>query len=245
MPRNGHRSGHGRVGRNPGVDRVIKRYKDTHWGIEPDELIEIDDPDLPEHLTMMGRLVELEVAPPGTAPRFRREVGDRQRGASVITFPKGNGRPGSEGSILAFCETKPSRLYNILDARTARAFQKRFWEGKGRRIRPMRLADLARLDANGRMYPVGTKLPQDRAPYPDILVKPLGVCITLVYETAKMDDAEPRHNGARYADEFKPVLYEHHVGEESYRYPWLGVDDQGRLWWAGGAYKVDDRGVVD
>lgn len=69
-------------------------------------------------------------------------------------------------------------------------------------------------------------------PAPDVLVK-LGDLEAITYETQKGTDR-------------RPVLYEHQFGEDSGRRPTLALDvDTGRLHIVGGAYHVEERGIVD
>jgi hypothetical protein len=213
------------MARSRDIDAVVRRYRETHWGIEPDQILEIDDEDLPAHLTMMGRLTEMEViAPGGGRPSVLRFQGD---------------------CILAFDEASPSRLFCILTDRTTSALRRRFWlSPQAQKVPAIPLRQLARIDGEGRSYQ-GAALRQHRHPYADVRVKPLGICTRVVYETAKRDDATPRHNGARFADEFEPDLYEHHMGDESGHQPWIGLDEHGRLWWAGGNYHVPAGGITD
>ncbi len=215
-------------GRTPHA--ALKAYKNAHWGIEADKVLEVDDRDLPSELTMMGRLAELEVAPPGG------------RGRTVVL------KFDTEGDIppamLLFDLPRTRRLYNVLDPENLRNMKRRLWDaGKG--IKAIPLSQLARWDEDGHPYPQRTRLRQHAKKYPRVMVKPVGIVTRVVYETPKMDDAKPRRRNARRADDFDPDFYEHHMGEESGHQPWLGVDAKGRLWWAGGNYHVPDAGITD
>lgn len=204
----------------------LAAYKEAHWGIEADKVLEVDDPDLPDHLTMMGRLAELEVSSPG--------------GVSIILeFPAGGDMP---QAMLLFDGPKVRRLYNVLDTQVLQDMKRSLWD-RGRGVEPVKLAQLATWDEDG--HPYRQKLRQHKKRYPNVLVKPVGIVERVVYSTAKKDDAKSRKKGARHAHEFIPDLYEHHMGEESGHKPWLGVDKKGRLWWAGGNYHVPAAGVTD
>jgi len=204
----------------------LKAYKDAHWGIEADKVLEVDDADLPDHLVMMGRLSELEIRSPG---------GDTM----VLDFPTDGDDP---QAMLLFDDPKVRRLYNVLDLHVLQEMKRALWD-RGRGVQPLKLAQLATWDEYGQPY--RRKLRQHKKRYPNVLVKPVGIVERVVYLTPKMDDAKARRKGARLAHEFIPDLYEHHMGEETGHKPWLGVDKRGRLWWAGGDYHVPDAGITN
>jgi hypothetical protein len=67
--------------------------------------------------------------------------------------------------------------------------------------------------------------------YPKVLINPLGLMTNVVYATHKQGDG--------------PSSYIHTLGEESGVRPILGVDDIGRLWFAGGNYTSPNPGITD
>ena len=71
----------------------------------------------------------------------------------------------------------------------------------------------------------------DRHGYPDVMVKPLGAVTAVVYQTHKKGDG--------------PSYYIHQMAEISGKFPFLGVDNRGRLWLAGGNYTSPNPGITD
>jgi len=74
------------------------------------------------------------------------------------------------------------------------------------------------------------------ADYPRIPVQPIGVLTHVTYLTMKRDDA--------IEDGWVPSQYIHNMGEEGGIPPILAVDGHGRLWIAGGSYRVVDGGII-
>ena len=75
-----------------------------------------------------------------------------------------------------------------------------------------------------------------RREYPDVECQAIGTVHYVVYRTPKKGDAR----GPTQPDE-----YIHKLGEEGGKKPWLAIDEQGRLWFAGGSYTVPDEGITD
>lgn len=69
------------------------------------------------------------------------------------------------------------------------------------------------------------------ADYPDVAVRPLGRLINGVYATNKKGDGSS--------------LYVHRFGEEGGVEPIIGVDNKGRIWFAGGSYYVTPSGIIN
>ena len=210
---------------------IIDTYRKSHWGIEPDKVLEVHDPDLPDYLSMMGRLVELVLSDPASG----REL--------VLAFEDRDGG-GTPAAMLLFDRPKrtPERLFIVLDAEHRAAMKRKLWKAGEGSVDVVTLTELAHWPTKKG----GERgLVQHKRPYANVRVRPVGIVESVTYSTAKLDDAEPKKRGAKRADEFHPDHYEHHLGEDSGHKPWLGVDATGRLWWAGGAYRVEDRGICD
>lgn len=126
----------------------------------------------------------------------------------------------SDTSHIAYDPEHPhERLYLLVNPKSRKALASRFWQ---QNMAPtMQLGQLARI-AGGR---------HAREDYPDIMVKPVGVLTAVVYLTTKKGD------GLSY--------YIHHMGEMSHHFPILAVDQQGRLWMAGGNYTTPTPGITD
>lgn len=189
------------------VKRAQDRYTSTHWGINPAQTWEIDDPDLPDALVEMGKLKELVV-----------HLGEVDEAADSIhlTFPA--------GCHLAFTAEAPakSRLFCILTERKEAALRRDLWEEGARQKAPVMSLKQAASHSGGA---------RARSSYPSVQVRILGRCTDVVYFTEKQGDG--------------PSNYHHEFGEESGLPPLLCVDAQGRLWFAGGNFTVEDAGICD
>jgi len=95
--------------RNPS-HKALKKYKDTHWGIEATGTMRKDDPDLPRELVEMGKLLEIGVIP------------ETQEKPYALEFPD------YEKTSLAFSQGKDERLYPILPKRAEQAVKKAHWK---------------------------------------------------------------------------------------------------------------------
>jgi hypothetical protein len=186
---------------------ALKQYTSSHWGIEPDAIFEVDDPDLPDTLTQMGELLSLTV----------------QDGGTEFVIDLSRYKPACH---LAFTPDSMQRLYNVLTPQ-AEADLKRRLLVKGAPFYLLR--ELAKM-APGR---------QQRWPsYPDVEVQCLGQIAKCSYFTNKREDEASQGQGGR-------ARYVHDVGEETGKFPLLGIDRSGRLWWAGGDYRVSNDGIVN
>jgi len=90
--------------------KALKKYKDTHWGIEANGTMRKDDPDLPKELVEMGKLLEIGVVP------------ETQEKPYALEFPD------YENTSLAFSQGKDERLYPILPKRAEQAVKKAHWK---------------------------------------------------------------------------------------------------------------------
>lgn len=151
------------------------------------------------------------------APRGNARRHPRQHRDAMIEF---SARV-SANSHLAYDPEHPyERLYLLVDSAALSTLRDRFW--KDNTFKPMNLNQLAQL-AGGRHSTM--------ADYPHIQVKPIGILTAVVYQTTKKGD------GLSY--------YIHKVGEISAIHPILAVDEQGRLWLAGGNTTSPPPGVTD
>jgi hypothetical protein len=176
------------------------------------KLVDWEDPDFPEGaLIECGNLARLHLRAPNATsshPRRRRDT--------TITLT----RSAARNSYIAFDpEHKSHRLYLLID-RTARAsLAQRFWQENS--IEPRSLAELA-------LYAGGRHATGD---YPQVMVKPIGIMVAVVYFTHKKDDG--------------PSFYIHRMGEMTCYFPILACDRQGRLWICGGNYTSPTPGITD
>ena len=145
-----------------------KSYEEWHWGIPHKQVVEWNDPDLPDgDLIECGRLVEVHIREPG------------QRKDTVIKLS----RKEANGSHLCFDPNHPNqRLYILSHAEFREKMKKKYRQNpqyvNGTKYREMPLVDLA--EAVGGHHADGD--------YPDLAAAPLGVLTHLVYATEKKGD---------------------------------------------------------
>lgn len=143
-------------------------YRDWHWGINPQTVIEWDDPDYPPgDLVECGRLVELHIREP-----------DKKRD-TVIRLTKKE----RDGSHLVFDPNHPNQRLYILShpdfmARMRGTYRKNPDFKGGSKYRAMPLAEIAKA--------VGGR--HGRGDYGDIVAAPMGVLTHVVYATEKQGD---------------------------------------------------------
>lgn len=127
----------------------------------------------------------------------------------------------SSASHVAYDPNHPDdRIYLLVSPKAREALASRFWDENP--LRAMDLNDLAE---------IGGGRHGKRRDYPPVLVKPVGITTAVVYFTHKKDDG--------------PSYYIHKLGELSHNYPILACDEDGRLWFAGGAYTAPHAGITD
>ncbi len=144
-----------------------KKYTDWHWGVGPAEVIDWDDPDLPENMIECGRLVRVHFrAPASVNPRRERDT--------MIEFS----RPVARRSYVAFDPAHPSeRLYLLVSPKATKQLADRFFFDNSAPALPLGQMSLM---VGGRHGKVDD--------YPNVMVKPIGVMTGLVYHTHKQDD---------------------------------------------------------
>jgi len=192
-------------------------YSKWHWGYSPRKVVDWNDPDMPRMLVECGKLVRLHVR----APRDSNSVHPRRRRDAMIEFS----RNVSDNAHIAYDPEHPhERLYLLVPPSQRRTIKKRFWDNNPMPAR--NLNDLAAI--------AGGKHGRKRD-YPNVVCKPIGVLTGVVYYTAKRGDS-PENGGS---------FYIHKVGELSAHYPFLCVDNKGRLWLAGGNYTSPPPGITD
>lgn len=142
--------------------RFIDTYKKMHWGLPADRIIEVRDPDYPEHMVQMGNLVELRVQ--------RTAQGQPSR---ILTDPRR-----TPLAHLAWDPTHPhQRLYIVTQEPERQGAKRAFWNPRGVMYS---LADLAALVR-------GHHAMRD---YPTMAVQPIGVLTHVCYVTSKLPDWE-------------------------------------------------------
>lgn len=195
-----------------------KAYEDWHWGLAPAKVVDVEDSDLPDELIECGRLAEIRFSIPTSAasesgPRRTRVNGK----AAVITLNQTE----SQRAHLAYDPNHPNeRLYNVLPEDVQRKLKKTYFDTNPFAMQPLR--DVARF-TGGRHG--------EARDYPDVMVKPIGICTAVIYATEKEGD------GFSY--------YIHRLGEETGVRPCLCISQDGRLWYAGGNYTSPTAGITD
>lgn len=157
------------ISRDPrGYDQQnAKLYKSWHWGEESAEVIEWDDPDVPETMIECGRLVRVHFRAPGrTNPRRERDT--------MVEFA----RPVARRSYVAYDPAHPNERLCLLVAPSAtpKLAERFFYENSAPALPLGQLA----LMVGGRHGKVDD--------YPNVTVKPIGVMTALVYHTHKAGD---------------------------------------------------------
>lgn len=177
---------------------AFQAFTRTHWGIEPQRVAQLRDPDLPPEVSRMGELVEIE-----------------GEGGLLIR--------GDTACHLVHDPGPAQKLYLMLSQAARQACRRQLW---GRRAAPLALQE-AQEQAGGR---------QARYPHrcPGLPVQVLGRANAVSYFTVKNGDDEEQEG----------VEYRHALGEEGGVRPLLCVDNQGRLWLAGGSYTVPAPGIT-
>ena len=144
-------------------------------------------------------------------------------GADVIEF---DGRFSPDrvyrGTLLAFSPRQDERLYPIMSRKNKQQCQGLIVDG-GEWVTLTEAADR-----------VGGR--QCDFTYPRAYVQVVGECTNVIYETEKGEKGNPEGGFAEFT---------HGLGEKSGLHPLLCVDEDGRLWLAGGNYWVHDDGIVD
>jgi hypothetical protein len=144
---------------DPRVAPLVEAYTDFHWGYDPEELIHVDDPILPD-VAGIGRLIALHVG---------------ENGESELMFPQGSTK--ATRSYIAYDPAHPcDRIHLVVpkaDRRKAAGLYRR-----ARRSLQRPLADIAE-DVGGR---------QARQPYPALMGVDLGVVKEVIYLTSKKGD---------------------------------------------------------
>lgn len=199
--------------------RGSQANREWHWFSPDDEwtqqVVEWDDDDLPGLLIECGRLIRIHVRAPSRTHARSNRHPRRQRD-TMIQFS----RALSNSSHIAFDPDHPNeRLYFLLSNKASNELKHRLWDNNP--FTPMPLSEVARV-AGGR---------HARHGYPDVMVKPLGAVTAVVYQTHKKGDG--------------PSYYIHQMAEISGKFPFLGVDNRGRLWLAGGNYTSPNPGITD
>jgi len=177
--------------------KAAKLYQDMHWGEPAQKVYQVNDDSIPNAVTQMGLLIEINCeAPDGQS--FTIEFG--------------------RDCHLVFDPGKSRRLYNVLTD-SMRAWCKQNLIVGDEPWYP--LWEVAR-QAPGR---------QLKWSFPRIPVQCLGWATDVVYSTLKVGDG--------------PSIYTHALGEDTNEPPLLCVDEQGRLFYAGGGSNVIKAGIVN
>ena len=192
-----------------------KGYRDWHWGFDGKKVVDWNDSDMPRMLIECGKLVRLHVRVPNS------KIHPRRRKDSMIEFSR-NVSP--HAHVTFDPDHKYQRLYLLVPPEQRATLKKKFWNNNPFQALP--LSELAQI-AGGQQGNMND--------YPDVLAKPLGVLTAVVYVTAKKGDSH--QNGGSF--------YIHHVGEISHTYPFLCIDDKGRLWLTGGSTTAPTPGITD
>ena len=214
------------------LTRGNKDYSNWHWGDEPVNVIDWDDDTYPEYLVTCGNLVRIHFR----AVRGEADDGKQVKGPAGQLMKKNKGHPRREKDTMielarpmaakSFLTFDPShsnqRLYLLITPEVAPILAEKFWHDNT--INPLKLSTVASI-AGGRQGMSNSDA------YPDLWVKPIGLCTALVYHTLKKGD------GASY--------YIHNVGEITGKFPIICCDELGRLWLAGGDYTCPEEGITN
>jgi len=201
------------VGTKTPSSKSVQEFNKWHWGMDPVQIVDVEDPDLPDELIECGRLAELRVH----IPQVGTKGNPLRRKNSQISLSQTE----SERSHLTFDPNHPhERLYIVLPKDVMRKMKKTYYDMNP--FEEQSLGSIAKF-TGGRH---GTE-----KDYPQISVKPVGICTAVVYATEKTGD------GFSY--------YIHRLGEETGVRPCLCIDATGRLWLAGGAYTSPTAGITD
>jgi hypothetical protein len=139
-------------------------YTRWHWGKEPTQQVDWNDPQLPDYLVECGRLVELHLRPLESNPK---------RKDQIIKFKKAN----ANASHLAFDPDHPSqRLYILLNGGARRRMKKLWDKSKYDTHTQFEIADM-----------VGGRHGKQND-YPKVKVRPIGILTNIVYGTEKEGD---------------------------------------------------------
>lgn len=204
------------AGKTPS-QKSVDAFKKWHWGLGHVNVVDVEDPDLPDELIECGRLAEIRVHIPQHGVLQNGTKSAARRKSAQITLEQSE----SQRSHLAYDPNHPyERLYVVLPSDVQRKMKQTYYNQNPFAAQP--LSDIARF-TGGRH---GT--PND---YPNVMVKPIGICTALVYATEKTGD------GFSY--------YIHRLGEETGVRPCVCIDSKGRLWFAGGAYTSPTPGITD
>lgn len=125
-------------------------------------------------------------------------------------------------------EHKKHRIYFLLSPDVRDALKRQFWDPKN--ARPLQQLAALSEGHHARMKD-----------YPRLLVTPLGVCTHVVYSTKKNGDDVKLVGGKVVGPGSN---YIHEMGEEGGVAPYIGIDAQGRLWFAGGSYTCPTPGIT-
>lgn len=197
------------------VERYASAHEAWHWGIPPQRVVDWNDPDLPRALIQCGRLVRLHFRSPRDA------VHPRRSRDTMIEFSQSV----SKNSHIAYDPNHPlDRLYLLVAPSARVVLKQRFWSEN--EARPVSLNTLAAA--------VGGKH-GSMNDYPRVMVKPIGVLTAVVYACHKKGDSDSQGGS----------FYIHKCGEVSGQFAALGVDQQGRLWIAGGSSRSPTAGISD
>lgn len=201
------------------IRRGDAAFTDWHWSNRPTEIVEWDDPDMPHMLIECGKLIRLHLRIPQTGVKKKHPL--RQKD-TMIEFS----RSIASNCHVAYDPDHPhQRLYLLIDDTALPVLKRRFWDENN--FEPMRLGAVAALIGGHHGNP---------RDYPDVSVRPIGVCTNIIYQSAKKGDEDQFGRGS---------FYTHAVGEISHVYPALCCDTTGRLWLAGGNGESLTAGLTD
>lgn len=141
--------------------KYAKEYKKWHWGIEPIEEVEWDDPDLPEYLIECGRLVELHYKPLQGGKKKIIKLNKKDANSSHLAFDP---------------DHKYERLHLLLSPAFKRKMKK-YW--KDSKWETVKLQELAK-KAGGRHGKMKD--------YPNVNVRPVGILTHVTYACEKKGD---------------------------------------------------------
>lgn len=179
-----------------------QNYKEAHWGIPSKKEWHVPDPEVPDVLVEMGKLLEIHLED-GTKIYF------------------------GSGCHLAYSTTQDTRLYTVLTKAAKKRLVKEFFDPR------------EGVDHLGRVAKF-TGGRQARYHHADVLVQNIGLMTDVMYRCEKgsyLPGEEP-DGDSRYIHKFGELT------EGGGLLPMVCVDQLGRLWFAGGSYKVLRGGIT-
>ena len=204
-----------------------EHYKRWHWGIEAERDMHVPDPEYPEQMIEIGRLMQLDLVHNPKQSKHRinpnlKWVRNPSDGKLIKTLEIETDDVNDNYALFDHNHPK-DRIYFVVDEETQSQFKNLYKKSKTPSMQLKKLSSM------------GGGHHSSMIDYPDVQVKPLGYIHNIIYITHKKGD--------------EPILpYIHEFAEENRKnseYPLLAVGENGRIWIAGGGYTCPYAGITD